>query len=468
MENSYDLIVVGAGPGGYVAAIRAAQFGMKVAIVESRQAGGTCLNRGCIPTKALMHASGTYEKLAACEALGINVGESSYDIQKMYGHKDAVVEQLRMGVEYLLKANHVERYEGKGVITSPGTVAVDGKNGKCDLSGDKILIATGSVPARPPISGLDLPGVLTSDDLLENAEKYDSMTIIGGGVIGVEFATILNALGCKVTIVEFMDRLLPTMDVEFGRTLRKLFKKRGIKLFMASQVQSIEQRIEGGLSCKVRQNEQDHRIDSQAVLVAVGRRPNVADLFGEGVDVEYDRGIVVDDHFRTSIPSIYAIGDVISGGIQLAHVASAQGCAAAAYMSGRENDVDLQTVPSCVYTDPEIASVGMTAEQAKAQGIEITTGRFQMNGNGKTIIEGQTEGFVKLLFDAESKVMIGAQIMCARATDMIGELATAIVNKLTAKDLASVIRPHPTFNEAVSDAVEDIFGLSVNNPPARK
>lgn len=468
MNRSYDLIVVGAGPGGYVAAIRAAQYGMKVAIVESRQAGGTCLNRGCIPTKALMHASGFYKKIASSEGLGISVDGCSYDVEKMYAHKDAVVEQLRMGVGYLIKANQVESYWGKGVITAPDQVEVTDKDGKeWTLKGSHILIATGSVPARPPIRGLDLPGVLTSDDLLEKAERYDSMTIIGGGVIGVEFATILQALGCKVTVVEFMDRLLPTMDAEFGRTLRKLFKKRGIRLFLSSQVASIEQ-SENGLSCQVSQNDQMHTIESEAVLVAVGRRPNTAELFGEGMEVEYDRGIVVDRHFKTSVPSIYAIGDVIHGGIQLAHVASAQGCAAVADMCGKINEVDLATVPACVYTDPEIASVGITADQAKEQGIEVKTGRFQMNGNGKSIIEGQTDGFVKLLFDAENDNLLGAQIMCARATDMINELSTAIVNKMTAKDLAAVIRPHPTFGEAVSDAVEDVFDMSVNNPPAKK
>ncbi|KAF5077717.1 Dihydrolipoyl dehydrogenase [anaerobic digester metagenome] len=467
MKDFYDLIVLGAGPGGYVAAIRAAQFGMRVAIVESRQVGGTCLNRGCIPTKSLMHVSGTYEKLASCEMLGISVKEYTYDIEKMYKHKDAVVEQLRMGIEFLLKSNQVDVFTGKGIIIASDQVEVTGKDGSYTLTGSRILIATGSVPAYPPINGVNLPGVLTSDDLLENAKKYKSMTIIGGGVIGVEFATVFQALGCKVTVVEFMDKLLPTLDVEFGRCLQKTFKKRGIELFLSAQVESIK-KSENGLSCLVLQKDRIHTIESEAVLVAVGRRPNIQEIFGEGVEVECDRGIVVDQHFRTSIPSIFAIGDVIHGGIQLAHVASAQGCAAIAYMSGRENEVDLRTIPSCVYTDPEIASVGMTVEQAQSENIEVKVGRFQMNGNGKSIIEGQTVGFIKLVFEAKSEVIIGAQIMCARATDMIGELATAVVNKLTAKELVSVVRPHPTFNETVSEAVEDIFGLAINNVPAKK
>lgn len=467
MSKQYDLIIIGAGPGGYVAAIRAAQSGLQTALVEKDRVGGTCLNRGCIPTKTLMHASHLYHQLGACAELGISVDDCSYDIKKMYQRKDDVTGQLRAGIEFLLTANQVDLYHGRAVITGQRTVAVQADK-VTELTGTNILIAAGSVPSVPPIEGITLPGVITSNELLDQeGTDYQSMVIIGGGVVGVEFATIFHSLGCQVTVIEAMERLLPGMDKEISQNLSMIMKKRGIAVYTSATVDQLT-RSDAGLHCSFSQKDKPQSVDAEAVLVSVGRRADTAELFADGLTVKMDRGIVVDEHFVTSIPGIYAIGDVISGGIQLAHVASAQACNVVAHLCGQKPGIDLNTVPSCIYTDPEIAAVGLDAAAAKARGIAVKTGKFSMTGNGKSIIEKQERGFIKVIFDAESEVILGAQLMCARATDLVSELATAIVNQLTIHQLAAVIRPHPTFTEGVTEAVKDALGRAVHIAPKRK
>lgn len=467
MSKQYDLIIIGAGPGGYVAAIRAAQSGLQTALVEKDRVGGTCLNRGCIPTKTLMHASHLYHQLGVCEELGISVDDYSYDIKKMYQRKNNVTGQLRAGIEFLLKANQVDLFHGRAVITGNRTVAVQAEE-VTELTGTNILIAAGSVPSVPPIEGITLPGVITSNELLDQeGTDYQSMVIIGGGVVGVEFATIFHSLGCQVTVIEAMDRLLPGMDKEISQNLSMIMKKRGIAVYTSATVGQLT-RSEAGINCSFSQKGKPQSVTAEAVLVSVGRRADTAGLFAEGLTVKTDRGIVVDEHFATSIPGIYAIGDVISGGIQLAHMASAQACNVVAHICGQTPGIGLHTVPSCIYTDPEIAAVGLDAAAAKARGITVKTGKFSMSGNGKSIIENQERGFIKVIFDAESEVILGAQLMCARATDLVSELATAIVNQLTIHQLAAVIRPHPTFTEGVTEAVEDALGMAVHIAPKRK
>jgi len=467
MSKQYDIIVIGAGPGGYVAAIRAAQSGLYTALVEKDRVGGTCLNRGCIPTKTLMHASHLYHQLGACEALGISVDNCSYDIKKMYQRKDDVTAQLRSGIEFLLKANKVDLYQGRALITGNHTVAVLAEE-RTELTGTNILVAAGSVPSVPPIEGITLPGVITSNELLDQeGTDYQSMVIIGGGVVGVEFATIFHSLGCQVTVIEAMDRLLPGMDKEISQNLNMIMKKRGITVYTSAVVEQLT-RSEERLKCSFSHKGKTLSTMAEAVLLSVGRRADTAGLFADGLAVTTDRGIVVDEHFETSIPGIYAIGDIISGGIQLAHVASAQACNAVAHICGQEPELDLNTVPSCIYTDPEIASVGLDAAAAKEQGIAVKTGKFSMSGNGKSIIENQERGFIKVIFEAETDVVLGAQLMCARATDLVSELAAAIVNQLTVHQLAAVIRPHPTFTEGITEAVEDALGKAVHIAPKRK
>lgn len=465
--NQYQLAVIGAGPGGYVAAIRAAQLGLKTVVIENRDVGGTCLNRGCIPTKALLHASEVYRQVKEASSLGLDIAQAGYQIERMHEKKEKVVLQLRGGVEQLFKVNKIDLIRGSAAIFAPHEIAITGGE-DCRITADHILIATGSVPSLPPIPGIDLPGVVSSDQILEgDPVDYQSLVIIGGGVIGVEFATFYQNLGCKVTIIEAMDRLLPTMDREISQNLGMILKKRGASIYTGAMVEKIaeQDRI---LSCHFSQNGQEHSVQAQGILVAVGRRPNTQGLFGPQVTVQMERGrIVTGPDFSTSIPNIRAIGDVASS-IQLAHFASAQGIAAAEIIAGRQSSVDLSVVPSCIYTDPEIASVGLSADEAKAQGIAVQTGKFLMAANGKTIIEGKDRGFIKVVCDAESGALLGAQLMCARATDLISEFANGISNRLTAEQMRRVIRPHPTFSEAVSEAFEDIEGQAIHIAPKRR
>ncbi len=451
MEYTYDLVVIGGGPGGYVAAIRAAQSGMNVAVVESRALGGTCLNRGCIPTKVLLHSAHLYENAKAGEQFGITAENVTFDAQKMLQRKQDVITQLQEGIGYLFEHNKITLIRGHGTIVGPHEVLVGDEHISCQ----RILIAAGSVPARPPIPGLELEGVLTSDELLDApVDAYRSLVIIGGGVIGVEFATALSAFGCNVTIVEAMPRILPTLDKEISQSISMQLKKRGVEVHVKASVQQIES-CEDGLRCKFTKGTEELSVCADAVLVAIGRRANLSGLFGESISVEQRRGIVVNEQFQTSIPSIYAIGDVVDGGIQLAHVASAQGCNAVDCMLGRVPQIDLNVVPSCIYTEPEIACVGLTSDQAKEQGIPVLTGKFNMSGNAKVIIGSEQRSFVKVIARAETKEILGVQILSARATDMIGELSAAIVNKLRVEELAAVIHPHPTYCEGILEAVED-------------
>lgn len=468
--KEYQLIVIGAGPGGYEAAIRAAQLGLTTALIERREVGGTCLNRGCIPTKAMLHSAQLYREAANFELFGLHTENTSFDWAKVHQRKSDVVVKLRTGIEQLIKANKIDFFNNSASILGKNDVQLD--QGEV-IRGENILIATGSVPARPPIPGLDLPNVVTSDELLDDPHftQSDSLAkeilIIGGGVIGVEFASVFSSFGCHVTIVEAMERILPTMDREISQSLNMVLKKRGVSIHTGAMVEKLEQ-DENGLVCHFTEKGKAQAVPAQQVLVAIGRRPNTQGLFAEGFEVACERGrIVTDENFRTSVDSIYAIGDVTSK-IQLAHMASAQGICAVHTIAGQKSPIDLRYVPGCIYTDPEIASVGITEDEAKQQGIPVKKGKFLMTGNGRSLIDEQERGFIKVLAHQETDVILGAQLMCSRATDIVAELATAIVNGLTCAQLASVIRPHPTFCEGVTEAVEDVHAMAIHLAPKKR
>ena len=448
---NYQLIVIGAGPGGYEAALAASRLGLKTAVIEKRDLGGTCLNRGCIPTKALLHASETYRQALSSDSLGIHTSDVSVDIQQLYQYKDQTVEKLRTGVQMLLRAAKVDVIQGRAKINNDRSVVVEGP-GAGTYTADNILIATGSEPSRPPIPGLDNEGVLTSDELLEKLDRLpQSIVIIGGGVIGVEFATFFNDLGCTVTVIEALDRLLPNMDRELGQGLAVQLKKRGVNVFTSSKVSSVS-RAER-MTVNFTQKEKENTAEGEIVLCAIGRRPYTEGLFSPELGIEMDgRRIKVDRFFRTSVEGIYAIGDV-SSKIQLAHVATAQGIACVRAIAGKQNRSDLSIVPSCVYTRPEIASVGMTEEEAKAAQIPVKTAKVTMFSNARTIIANGDRGFMKLVVNAETNTLIGAQLMCERASDIIGQLSQAIAGKQKPHDLLKAMRPHPTFEEALSEAL---------------
>ena len=465
MEQSYDLLVIGAGPGGYVAAIKAAQLGKRVAIAERSLVGGTCLNRGCIPTKSLLHTANLYRTVQEAAVFGVSAEGVSFDPAQMHARKDEVVSQLRAGIESLLKANGVSLLAGSAVIEAAGRVKI----GELPIAAEQILIACGSEPARPPIPGLDLPGVLTSDQLLTGQpESFSSIVIIGGGVIGMEFASVYSALGISVTVLESMERILPTLDREISQNLSMLLKKQGVQIVTGAQVQQITIQ-ENALCCQYTAKEQAQTVSAERVLVCTGRIPATQNLLEDGLSLALERGAIpVDSRFETCVKGIYAIGDAIQGGIQLAHMASAQGINAVCGMFGEQPPVNLAAVPSCVYTDPEIACVGITADQAKADGIPVLTGKYLTTAHGKSLIERAPRGFLKLVFDAQTEILLGAQLMCSRASDLIGELTSAVANRLTARQLASVIRPHPTFCEAVTEACEDALGHAIHAMPRKR
>lgn len=466
MDNKFDLIVIGAGPGGYVAAIKAAKLGLHVAVVEARDVGGTCLNRGCIPAKAMIHASALYRDIKEGERFGIFAPDVRFDYEKILEYKEETSANLRQGVEQLFKANGVTLVRGKGTLQSDKTVIVETEEGAVCLEGTNILLASGSKPLILPIEGMELPGVLTSDELFQLSEVPSSLLIIGGGVISVEFATVFAALGCKITIVEALPRLVPNLDKDISQNLKMILKKRGIDIHTGATVQKVIKE-DDELVCTFLEKEKSVDIKAQYVLSAVGRVSNTEGLFGEHTVLDMERGkIVVNTHFETSMKGVYAIGDVIKG-VQLAHVASAQGIFVAEELAGEAPSIDLAVVPSCVYTEPEIASVGITEDEAKEQEIPLKIGKFMMSANGKSAISKEERGFVKILMD-ESGVVLGAQMMCARATDMIGELATAVANQLTGAQLLKAMRAHPTYNEAVGEALEDAFLGAIHAAPRKK
>ena len=456
MDNKFDVIIIGGGPAGYEAAMEAAKKGMKTALVEARQLGGTCLNRGCIPTKTILHSTELYAELQKCEEIGIHAADVSCNMEAIQTRKEAVLEQLRSGIQSLMKKNKVSVFQGLGAILDAGHVQVSGLEADetAVLETSKILIATGSVPTVPPIPGAELANVLTSDEMLDKKDVYPRLTIIGGGVIGMEFAAIYSQLGCRVTVVEFLDRILANMDKEFAQSLKMILKKRDVDIITGARVKEIVQGENGSLICRYVEKETQKEVESDGILVAAGRRVNTEGLFGEGFCLELDgRGrICIDEHGQTSVPGVYAAGDV-TGGTMLAHAATAQAINAIHHMAGEEPLFDMNVIPGCVYTSPEIASVGITADDARKAGMSVITKKYPMSANGKSLLSGQERGFVKIVADAESHKLLGAQMMCARATDMISQFATAIVNGLTVEQMAAVIYPHPTFSEGIGEVL---------------
>ena len=456
--SDYQLIVIGAGPGGYTAALRAAKLGLHTAIVERREVGGTCLNRGCIPTKTLLHASQVYSDAAEGARMGVHAGNISYDMGEIFAYKRSVSDKLRQGIHALLKGAKVDVVEGTAQITAPGEVTVTAPDGAAvQYTAERILAATGSVNVRPPIPGLELPGVMTSDELLEGTDKpYESLVIIGGGVIGVEFATFYSNLGCRVTLVEGMANLLPMMDRELGQNLAQILKKKGVEVLTSAMVQSLEP-AEGGLCVHLRQRDKDVAVTGEKVLCAIGRRAYFDGLFApEMMPALNGKRLLVDENYQTSIPGVYAIGDA-SSAVQLAHVAAAQGTDCVERMCGSKGTTDLRVIPSCIYSAPEIAVVGLTEAEAKEQGIPAVSGKCTLFSNARTIIEDPGRCFMKLVGRTDTREVIGAQLMCQHASDMISQISTAMVNHLTAEQLLSVMRPHPSFEEAMAEAVENLI-----------
>ncbi|MBO4563348.1 MAG: dihydrolipoyl dehydrogenase [Clostridia bacterium] len=465
-QYDYDIAVLGGGPGGYVAAIRAAQYGKKVALIEARELGGTCLNRGCIPTKALLHCAEVYEQSVNAASFGVNSSEIGFDFGKMAEFKQITVDKLVSGIGSLEKAHGVKVINGFGRLTDNHNMTVTDKEGtEINVSYDRLILATGSSPSRPPIEGIDGKNVVTSDDILSMQELPESFVIIGGGVIGIEFATLFATLGRPVTVIEMMPSILPGVDADVVRTCLRVLKKKKVSIVNNAKVT----KIEGGdtVTVSYELNGAVKTAEGACCVVSVGRRAETRGIGLEEIGVEFNRNfIAIDDHCRTNIDNIYAIGD-ITGKIQLAHVASAQGLVAAANAAGHDETMNYDVVPSCIYTSPEIAFVGVSEDKAKAQGIEYKIGTFNVAGNGRAMVMGENLGIAKLISDMDGK-LIGAQLMCPRATDMIAELAAVMKLGGTVKDVADTIHPHPTVSEVVMEAAHDWEGLCCHGMPKKK
>lgn len=440
-----DVLVIGGGPGGYVAAIYAAQNGKKVILVEKDSLGGTCLNVGCIPTKALVKSSEVYDEIQHSKTFGITVSFASCNMPGIIRHKEEVVNTLVTGVEYLMNKNGIEVVRGNAAFESATSVYVKGYG---HITSDDIIIATGSKISKINLPGIDLPFVMNSTIALSCEKLPKSITIIGGGVIGMEFGFIYRNLGVEVHVIEFMDRLLTMVDKEASAEILRIAKNKGIDVSLSSKVVSLEDE-NGKALVRYMQGEEEKTVSTEKVLVAIGREPNMDDLNIEVVGCEMARkGIAVNEYMQTNIPHVYAIGDVTNI-IQLAHVASEQGIVAVDNIMGKERKMDYHAVPNVIFTDPEIACVGVMEQDAKSP---YKVSKFNFASNGKALTMAKNEGFVKLIQDEETKKLIGATIIGPDASSLISTLTLAIQNELELDAIIDTIFPHPTTSEAIHEA----------------
>lgn len=463
------LTIIGGGPGGYVAAIRAAQLGAEVTLVEKKTMGGTCLNVGCIPTKALLHsAERYYEMKYGAEKEGILVSGVKADFAAMQKRKNAVVRQLSGGVSGLMKANRITVVKGTARLKAGTTVEVTGEDTVEELTADKVLIASGSVPSAVPVAGHDLPGVVDSTGALDFEEIPESLCVIGGGVIGVEMAHLYQRLGTKVTIVELLPDILFNLDADITSVIKRQFKRNKTEILLETKVEHIEQSGQDLMVYTTDQAGQKKTIAAEKVLLCAGRRPAVTELglYEIGVHTAKDR-IIVDENFQTSVENVYAIGDCI-GGTMLAHVASAEGIAAVEKMMGIESQIDFNTIPSCIYTQPELSSVGLTEKEAKDRGLACQVGIFPLTGNGKALIEGAVGGLVKIIADQQSGQILGVHMCGPSATELITAAALAIHKKAAVEDLLATIHAHPSVGESLQEAAHAVFGNALHMPPVKR
>lgn len=455
------IIIIGAGPGGYETALLAAKRGVEVVLIESGHVGGTCLNEGCIPTKAFCKNAEVLDGLREAEAFGVTGLSYGFDFKAVAARKNVVVEQLRGGVEGLLGHKLITLVRGKASFKDSHTVTVDDQ----DYVGDYIIIATGSVSASLPIPGADLPGILTSREILDLEEVPQSLCVIGGGVIGLEFASVFRSFGSEVTVLEYFKEILPRFDSDLSKRLKQSLGKRGIEISTQTQVTAIEE-CDGKYKVSFTRKGKEESVEADKVLMAVGRKANVASLNLADVGIEFTpRGILVDDKtMQTNIPHIYAVGD-INGKMMLAHAATFQGIVALDHIMGVENGIDLSVMPAAVFTSPEAASVGMTEEDCKAAGVPVKCLKSFFRANGKAVTMGETDGFCKVIVAAEPKDgvetpyepgrILGCHLYGPHASDIVQEACALITRKATIKEFEDIIHTHPTLTEVLQSAVHN-------------
>jgi len=464
-----DVIVIGGGPGGYVAAIRAAQLGAQVALVEREYLGGTCLNVGCIPTKVLLHTAELYEEILKSNIYGIKIdGNVSVDLNSLQKRKEEITSQLVNGVTGLLRLNNIEVIKGEASFRDKNTIDVKKEDGSViTLKADNFIIATGSKPFTPPIKGIDSEGVIDSTEALALKEIPKELVIIGGGVIGIEFATLFNSLGSKVTVLEMLPYILPPIDREISEIVKMKLSMEGINIHTSAQVTSIENN-NGKLEVVAKVGNDELRVAGDKVLVSVGRRAVTEGLNLDAAGVKTSKkGIAVNNRLETNVKSIYAIGDV-TGINMLAHVASEQGIVAAENIMGLHREMDYKAIPACIYTKPEIASVGITEEEAKKSGIEYKVGKFMLSNNGKALIANEVEGtMVKIIADTKYGEILGVHIYGPRATDLIMEGTLALRLEATVDEIVTSIHPHPTISESIKEAALSVNNIAIHSAPVK-
>ncbi|WP_336811071.1 dihydrolipoyl dehydrogenase [Bosea sp. MMO-172] len=456
MAAAYDLVVIGTGPGGYVCAIRAAQLGLKVAVVEKRKThGGTCLNVGCIPSKALLHASEMFEEAGhTFEKLGIVVGKPKLDLKAMMAHKQETIDANVTGVGFLLKKNKIDAFHGTASIPAAGKVVVTAEDGKAqEIETKNIVIATGSESAPLPGVTIDEKTVVTSTGALEIGSVPKELVVVGAGVIGLEIGSVWSRLGAKVTVVEFLDRILPGMDGEVAKQFQRILEKQGFTFQLGSKVTKVETGKKGAtVSVEPAAGGEAKTLNADIVLVAIGRRPKTDGLGLDKAGVATERGrVVIDDHFKTNVAGIYAIGDVVRGPM-LAHKAEDEGVAVAEIIAGKHGHVNYDAIPGIVYTAPEVAAIGKTEEELKAAGVAYKVGKFPFTANGRARAMRHTDGFVKVLADAATDRVLGCHIIGPHAGDLIAEVTVLMEFGGSSEDLARTCHAHPTLAEAVKEA----------------
>ncbi|WP_082233898.1 dihydrolipoyl dehydrogenase [Halobacillus massiliensis] len=472
MPDEYDLVVLGGGTGGYVAAIRASKLGLKVAIVEKREMGGTCLHRGCIPSKALLRSAEVFRQTKEADAFGITVETPILNFSKVQERKQAIVDTLHKGVQGLMKKGKIDMFEGFGRILGPsifspsaGTISVELNSGEENemIVPKNVLIATGSSPKTLP--GLEIDGeyIMTSDEALHMKELPDTMIIVGGGVIGIEWASMLADFGVDVTVLEYLPGILPTEDEEIAKEMRKQISKKGVNIVTDAKVLTDTLKKDGQVSIEAEVNGENKLFQADRMLVSVGRSANVSNIGLENTDIEVENGVIkTNQYYQTKESHIYAIGDVI-GGMQLAHVASHEGITAVEHMADKNpHPMDYDQVPTCIYSSPEVASVGLTQKQAEEQGYEVKVGKFPFKAIGKALVFGETDGFVKIIADKKSDDLLGVHMVGPHVTDMISEAGLAKVLDATPWEIAESIHPHPTLSEAIGEAAMAVDGNQIH------
>ena len=459
--SMYDVGIIGGGPGGYVAAIKAAQLGGSVCLIEKGEWGGTCLNRGCIPTKTLFAVANLATQVQEASAFGIHIGgEATIDYAQVLDHKASVIKQLTGGIAQLLKANGVDTFNGTATLTDRNNIVVSKSDGATEqLHAKNVIIATGSEPAEPPVFDIDEEQILTTTGILNLTKLPESLLIVGGGVSGCEFASIFSALGCQVTVLELLPTILATEDVQVIRHIQLFMKRKGITIHTGAKLTHVK-KSEAGVTAVLESGEE---LAAEQMLVSIGRRYNTENIGLEAVGVHTADGkIVVDAQMQTNVPGIYAVGDVASRYL-LAHVASTEGKIAAQNCLGDGVEMDYQVVPWCVFTLPEIGHVGMTEKEATDEGYEVKIGRFPYAANGKALGLGETDGFVKTVSDVDSGDILGVHIVGTQASILIHEAAVAVRLGASAEDIAHTVHAHPTLSEMVMESAEAAYGRAIHS-----